>query len=301
MQVIGFIGLGKMGLNLARNLINAGYKVIGTDINQDSIKMLENYGGVGAENINSLIEYLPRDQIIWIMLPSGRTTDQMIKELSSKLNPGSIVIDGGNSNFHHTLSNYQILKDKGIKLLDCGTSGGTIGALEGANFMIGGDKNSFDKVETIFKTMSQEGGYLYTGPSGSGHYLKMVHNGIEYGMMQAIGEGFNLLEHSDFDYDYEKVCRLWNNGSVIRSWLIQLAGDAFEKNARLDDVEGVVFSSGEGKWAVQEAIDLGISLPVITASLMVRYRSTEEDNFTGKVLASLRREFGGHDVKKKIE
>lgn len=301
MQIIGFIGLGKMGLNLARNLINAGYKVIGTDINQDYIKMLENYGGVGAEDINSLIEHLPHDQIVWIMLPSGRTTDQMIKELSYKLNPGSIVIDGGNSNFHHTLSNYQILQDKGIKLLDCGTSGGTKGALEGANLMIGGDKNSFDKVEMIFKAMSQEGGYLYTGPSGSGHYLKMVHNGIEYGMMQAIGEGFNLLEHSDFDYDYEKVCRLWNNGSVIRSWLIQLAGDAFEKNARLDDVEGVVFSSGEGKWAVQESIDLGISLPVITASLMVRYRSTEEDNFTGKVLASLRREFGGHDVKKKIE
>lgn len=301
MQIIGFIGLGKMGLNLSRNLINAGYKVIGTDINQDSIKMLENYGGVGVKNLSCLIEHLPHDQIVWIMLPSGHTTDHTIKELSLKLNPGSIVIDGGNSNYRHTLSNYRILQDKGINLLDCGTSGGPKGALEGANLMVGGDKYSFDKVEMIFKAMSQEGGYLYTGPSGSGHYLKMVHNGIEYGMMQAIGEGLNILEHSDFDYDYEKVCRLWNNGSVIRSWLIQLAGDAFEKNSRLDDVEGVVFSSGEGKWAVQEAIDLGISLPVITASLMARYKSTEEDNFTGKVLASLRREFGGHDVKKKID
>jgi 6-phosphogluconate dehydrogenase len=225
--------------------------------------------------------------------------DSVLDEVTPLLSEGDIVIEAGNSHYKESLARYNKLKESSIHFMDCGTSGGMSGARNGACYMIGGDKEAWEIVEPIFKDTSVENGYLYAGEAGSGHYLKMVHNGIEYGMMQAIGEGFDVLEKSQFDYDYEKVARVWNNGSVIRSWLMELTENAFSKDAKLDEIKGVMHSSGEGKWTVEEALDLQTATPVIALSLLMRYRSLENDTFTGKVVAALRNEFGGHAVEKK--
>ncbi|WP_113920051.1 phosphogluconate dehydrogenase (NAD(+)-dependent, decarboxylating) [Alkalibaculum bacchi] len=292
------IGLGKMGLSLTKNLTRNGVYVVGYDnmaaIDQDEINQLF----IQAGSLSALIDSLPTPRVIWLMVPAGDITRSVIEELKTHLSEGDIVIDGGNSFYKNSVENYNDLAQCGISFLDCGTSGGVNGALNGGNFMIGGDKEVFDVVEPIFKKIACENGYLYTGKPGSGHYLKMVHNGIEYGMMAAIGEGFDLLEHSQYDYDNEKVAKLWNNGSVIRSWLIELIEEAFKEDPKLEKIKGIMYSSGEGKWTVEEALDLQVSIPVITTSLMMRYRSLEEDTFTGKVVASLRNGFGGHVVKK---
>ncbi len=298
MKKIGLIGLGKMGLNLAQNMLDNKFEIVGFDINPENVDSLVSFGGQGANSLEDLVDKLPEQKIIWVMVPSGKVTEETIGSLSKLLKAEDIIIDGGNSNYNDSLKNYHRLKDLSIDFLDVGTSGGISGARNGANLMIGGDKNVFDKVEWIFEGVAQKDGYLYVGEAASGHYLKMVHNGIEYGMMQAIGEGFDLLEHSPYEYDYEKVANLWNNGSVIRSWLIEIAADAFKEDPNLDEIEGVMYSSGEGKWMVEDALDRQVSIPVITTSLMMRYRSLEKDTFTGKVVASLRKGFGGHDVKK---
>ena len=234
------------------------------------------------------------------MLPAGTPTNSTIEMLSEKLSAGDILIDGGNSNYKDNLEQNKLLTEKGIKFFDVGTSGGMAGARQGGNFMIGGDdEKSWTIIEPIFKAISMEEGYLYTGKLGSGHYLKMIHNGIEYGMMQAIAEGFEILEESPFDYDYEAVAKLWNHGSVIRSWLMELAQEQFSKDPKLDQIIGHVQSSGEGKWTVEESLDLGVPAPVIALSLMMRQRSLQEDTMTGKVVAALRNGFGGHDVEQK--
>jgi 6-phosphogluconate dehydrogenase len=230
------------------------------------------------------------------MVPAGKIVDATIDSLAPLLAKGDVIIDGGNSNYKDSLRRYEMLQQKGIEFLDCGTSGGVSGALNGVCAMIGGKKEVFDECEPIFKAVSLPDGYLYCGAAGSGHFVKMIHNGIEYGMMQSIAEGFDLMNHSGYDFDYAAVAKLWNHGSVIRSWLMELAQNAFEKDAKLDKIRGVMNSSGEGKWMLETALDMGVATPVVALSLLMRYRSQEQDTFGGKIVAALRNEFGGHAV-----
>lgn len=295
---IGIIGLGKMGFNISLNLLKNKHNVFAYDLNKESISNIEKEGAKGAYTIKELVESIPGRKVIWLMIPSGQGVDDTIEEVIKYLKPNDIIIDGGNSNYKDSLRRYKILKEKEINFMDCGTSGGTSGALNGACTMVGAEDEPFKYCEQIFKDLSIENGYLHVGNPGSGHFTKMVHNGIEYGMMQSIAEGFEILSKSEFDIDYEKVAKLWNNGSVIRGWLMELAQDAFNKDKDLSGIKGVMHSSGEGKWTVETALDLQVAAPVIALSLMMRYRSLEDDTFTGKVVAALRNGFGGHAVEK---
>ncbi|MEC0241189.1 decarboxylating 6-phosphogluconate dehydrogenase [Paenibacillus dokdonensis] len=292
---VGLVGLGKMGLNLGQNLLDHNHNVVAFDLNTAAVADMKNKGAEGAASLKELVAALESPRIVWIMVPHS-VVDSVIDEVSPLLEQGDIVIEAGNSHYKESIARYNKLKEIGVCFLDVGTSGGMEGARNGACYMIGGDQAAWNIVEPIFKDTSVENGYLYAGKAGSGHFLKMVHNGVEYGMMAAIGEGFELLEKSDYDYDYEKVARVWNNGSVIRSWLMELTEQAFSKDAKLDDIKGIMQSSGEGKWTVETALDLQTATPVIALSLLMRYRSLENDTFTGKVVAALRNEFGGHAV-----
>lgn len=294
------IGLGKMGINLTENLIRNNNEVVAFDLSKDAKKDAVKLGATVADSLKDVVDNLDTPRIVWVMLPAGNPTNATVDTLSELLDQNDIVIDGGNSFYEDSLKHNEILKNKGIKFFDVGTSGGMDGANHDGNFMIGGDdKELFNYIEPIFKGIAQTDGYLYTGNAGSGHYLKMVHNGIEYGMMQAIAEGFDVLSHSQFDYDNEAVAKVWSNGSVIRGWLMELAQSAFSKDSNLEEIKGVMHSSGEGKWTLEEALKLQVPTPVIAASLMMRYRSLEDDTMTGKVVSALRNEFGGHDVDKK--
>ncbi|ALS26238.1 6-phosphogluconate dehydrogenase [Paenibacillus sp. 32O-W] len=294
---IGLIGLGKMGFNLALNMIDHKHEVTAYDIHTDAVRKLEAYGARGAASPEQLVRALETPRVIWIMVPHA-VVDSVLAEITPFLSEGDIVIEAGNSHYKESIRRYNELKEAGIHFMDVGTSGGTEGARHGACYMVGGDPEAWRVVEPVFRDTAVENGYLYAGRAGSGHYLKMVHNGIEYGMMAAIGEGFEVLEKSGFEFDYEKVARVWNHGSVIRSWLMELTERAFSKDAKLDDIKGVMHSSGEGKWTVEEAMELQTATPVIAMSLLMRYRSLEQDTFTGKVVAALRSEFGGHAVEK---
>lgn len=293
------IGLGKMGYNLTLNLVEHKHEVVAYDVSQEAVKQASKDGAIGATSIQEVVSTLEHPRVIWVMVPSGEITEGVLEELQGTLSEGDMVIDGGNSNYKISVARYQMFKEKGIHFFDVGTSGGMEGARHGACTMIGGDQEAFKHIEPIFKDISVENGYLYAGEAGAGHYLKMIHNGIEYGMMQSIAEGFDILSKSNYDYDYEKVAQVWNNGSVIRSWLMELSQNAFSKDANLDAIKGVMHSSGEGKWTIEESLDLQVAAPVITLSLLMRYRSLEDDTFTGKVVAALRNEFGGHAVEKK--
>ncbi|WP_273380495.1 phosphogluconate dehydrogenase (NAD(+)-dependent, decarboxylating) [Symbiobacterium thermophilum] len=258
---------------------------------------MKKYGAKGVSSLKELVLSLENPRILWMMVPHT-VVDSVISEITPFLSKGDIVIDGGNSHYKESIRRYNELKEIGIHFMDAGTSGGVEGARNGACYMVGGDSEAWNIVEPLFRDTAVKNGYLYTGKAGSGHFLKMVHNGIEYGMMAAIGEGFEILEKSEFDYDYEKVARVWNNGSVIRSWLMELTERAFSKDAKLEEIKGIMYSSGEGKWTVETALDLQTATPVIAMSLLMRYRSLENDTFTGKVVAALRNEFGGHAVEK---
>lgn len=254
-------------------------------------------GAEPAEAIKDLVSKLESPRVVWIMVPAGKIVDSVIDSLIPMLEQGDIVIDGGNSHYKESLVHAEKLNAYGIKFFfDVGTSGGTEGAAHGGCFMVGGDKEAFATIEPLFEGIAVDNGYLYAGRSGSGHFLKMIHNGIEYGMMQSIAEGFELLSKSEFDFSYEEVARVWSNGSVIRSWLMELTENAFSKDPNLDEIRGVMQSSGEGKWTLETALDLEASTPVIALSLLMRYRSLESDTFHGKVVAALRKEFGGHAV-----
>ena len=290
----GLIGLGKMGLHIAMNMQSSGICAYGYDIQTGPRKQAKAKGIPVVQTLQELIAVLQKPRIIWLMLPAGDITESMVHQLAELLEEGDYVIDGGNSFYRDSLRNYEFLKKKKIHFYDAGTSGGIRGALEGANFMIGGEREHFAVIEELFQRIATDQGYLYAGDAGSGHYLKMVHNGIEYGMMQAIGEGFELLQHSPYPYDNAQVARLWNHGSVIRSWLMKLAEEAFREDEKLDAVKGIMYASGEGQWTVEEAMRCNVSVPVISTALMMRYRSLYEDTFTGKVVASLRKGFGGH-------
>ncbi|ODG93951.1 MULTISPECIES: phosphogluconate dehydrogenase (NAD(+)-dependent, decarboxylating) [Bacillaceae] len=295
---VGLIGLGKMGLNLGQNLMDHNHEVVAFDLNTAAVEEMKGFGAVGTSSLEELVKNLDTPRVLWIMVPHG-VVDSVISDVKPFLSEGDIIIEAGNSHYKESIRRYDELKEHGIRFMDAGTSGGMEGARNGACYMVGGDQEAWDIVEPIFKDTSVENGFLYAGKIGSGHFLKMVHNGIEYGMMAAIGEGFEVLEKSDFDYDYEKVAKVWNNGSVIRSWLMELTENAFSKDAKLDEIRGVMHSSGEGKWTIETALDLQAATPVIAMSLLMRYRSLDNDTFTGKVVAALRNEFGGHAVEKK--
>ncbi|MED4043519.1 decarboxylating 6-phosphogluconate dehydrogenase [Priestia aryabhattai] len=295
---VGLVGLGKMGINLGQNLLDQRHDVVAFDVNSNAVEQMKGYGASGVSSLQELVQSLETPRVVWLMVPHT-VVDSVISEIFPLLAEGDIVIEAGNSHYKESIRRYNELKENKIRFMDVGTSGGMEGARNGACYMIGGDREAWEIVEPIFRDTAVENGYLYAGEAGSGHFLKMVHNGIEYGMMAAIGEGFEVLEKSQFDYDYEKVARVWNNGSVIRSWLMELTENAFSKDAKLDDIKGVMNSSGEGKWTVETALDLQTATPVIAMSLLMRYRSLEDDTFTGKVVSALRNEFGGHAVEKK--
>ncbi|WP_312066452.1 phosphogluconate dehydrogenase (NAD(+)-dependent, decarboxylating) [Leuconostoc lactis] len=283
------IGLGKMGLNLVKNAVDNGHEVVAFDLNPEFVREATEYSPAveGATDIDDMLSKLPSPKIVWVMVPAGAPTNSTIDTLIEKMDKGDIIIDGGNSNYKDNLEQNKRTTAAGIKFFDAGTSGGMNGARNGGNFMIGGDDaEAWKTIEPLFNSLAEEDGYLYTGRLGSGHYLKMVHNGIEYGMMQAIAEGFDVLEASQFDYDYEAVAKLWNHGSVIRSWLMELAEEQFAKDPKLDAIAGRMHSSGEGKWTVEESLDLEVPAPVIYLSLAMRYRSALRNGFGGHAMDS---------------
>jgi 6-phosphogluconate dehydrogenase len=294
---IALVGLGKMGYNLALNLRNHGHNVIAYDRSAElTAKIATESGITAAPSLPDLVAALAPRRAIWLMVPAGAIVDEVIEKLLPHLSAGDVLIDGGNSNFNDTLRRHKQLKTKGIDLLDCGTSGGTSGALNGACTMIGGERAAYEFCKPIFDDVSLPGGTRHVGGPGAGHFVKMVHNGIEYGMMQAIAEGFEVLEKSDYDFDFQQIAELWNVGSVVRSWLMELTANAFRKDPNLSAIRGVMHASGEGKWTLETALDLGVPTPVIALSLLMRYRSQQDDTFAGKVVAALRNEFGGHAV-----
>jgi 6-phosphogluconate dehydrogenase len=297
---VGLIGLGKMGLNLGQNLLDHQHEVVCFDLNSNAVVEMEKYGANSTSSLQELVNSLETPRILWIMVPHS-VVDLVLTELTPFLSSGDIVIEAGNSHYKESIRRYDDLNKLGVHFLDVGTSGGMEGARNGACYMVGGDQEAWSKVEPIFRDTAVENGYLFAGKAGSGHFLKMVHNGIEYGMMAAIGEGFEILEKSEFNYEYESVAKVWNNGSVIRSWLMELIEHAFSKDPTLEDIKGIMHSSGEGKWTVETAFDLQTATPVIAMSLLMRYRSLENDTFTGKVVAALRNEFGGHSVEKQLK
>lgn len=292
------IGLGKMGLNLALNLRKNGIAVAGFDVSAQARERAAMKKLTVADTIENLLTQLEEKKIIFLSTPAGEITNSLVETVSELLQPGDILIDGGNSYYRDSLENYIFAKEKGVGFLDCGTSGGMEGAENGACLMIGGDAEVFEQVEEVFAALACDQGYLYTGKAGSGHYLKMVHNGIEYGMMQAIGEGFDILRAGEYDFDYEKVAAVWNHGSVIRSWLMELTEAGFKEDPHLNDIRGVVDASGEGKWTISEALDLDIPVPVISSALFARNATKIQDSFSAKVVATMRNQFGGHAVTK---
>jgi 6-phosphogluconate dehydrogenase len=296
---IGLIGLGKMGFNLALNLKRNGHNVIGYDVNPTPLQAISIEGIAVTNSLEELISALGDSRIIWLMIPAGEYVDKALTDLKPWLNKGDLIIEGGNSNFKDSIRRAADFAERGVDYLDCGTSGGTEGALNGICAMLGGSKEAFARIETVIKDISLPNGYLYCGAAGSGHYVKMIHNGIEYGMMQAIAEGFEMLQKSEMDLDLAAIAGLWNHGSVVRSWLMELTQRALTKEPDLASIKGIMHSSGEGKWALEAALDKQIATPVMALSLIMRYRSLEDDSFAGKVVAALRNEFGGHALVKK--
>jgi 6-phosphogluconate dehydrogenase len=297
---LAMIGLGRMGGNMVERLLRGGHELVVWDRSPDAIgKSVEN-GAHGARDLADLCARLAAPRIIWMMVPAGAPVDETIAALEPHLAKGDILIDGGNSNYHDTMRRGSALAARGLEFIDCGTSGGIWGLANGYCLMVGASERAFSTCEPIFRTLAPESGYAHVGPSGAGHYVKMIHNGIEYGMLQAYAEGYEILHASKhFDIDLHQVAALWNQGSVVRSWLNELAERAFEKEADLESIRGFVADSGEGRWTVQEAIDIDVPAPVITLSLLTRLRSRQPDSFSAKVIAALRNEFGGHAVQSK--
>jgi 6-phosphogluconate dehydrogenase len=293
---IGVVGLGKMGFNLSLNLHRNFFQVVAYDINEETRAKLAHQGVFTYNSLKEMTDAQTDRKVVWLMVPSGKIVDDTIASLTGFLRKGDIIIDGGNSHYKDSVRRFDALEAQGIDFLDCGTSGGVSGALNGVCAMVGGRKEVFDYCEPVFKSIAVPDGYLYTGEAGSGHFVKMIHNGIEYGMMQAIAEGFELMHHSEYKFDNSAVAKLWNNGSVIRGWLMELMENAFSKDDSLSKIRGIMHSSGEGKWMLETALEKSIATPVVALSLLMRYRSQQDDTFSGKVVAALRNEFGGHAV-----
>ena len=297
---LGMIGLGRMGGNMARRLIKGGHRVVAYNRSPDPIKELEKEGAVGAYSLKEVVDQLKAPRVVWIMVPAGNPTDDMIDKLMGLLSTGDTIIDGGNSNFRDTMRRAETVKAKGIHFVDSGTSGGIWGLKEGYSLMIGGDEDAVARLQSIFETLApaEDKGWGRVGPSGSGHFTKMVHNGIEYGMMQAYAEGFEILKaRQDFNLDLKQISEIWRYGSVVRSWLLDLAANALAEDANLEHIKPWVEDSGEGRWTAFEAINEDVPAPVITLALMMRFISRQDDSYAFKMLAALRNQFGGHAIK----
>ena len=299
---LGMIGLGKMGGNMAERLHKAGHKVVGFDFNADAVKRLSDAGSVGTGTLEDMVKNLTQSpRAVWIMVPAGDPVDQTIAKLKPLMNKGDIFIDGGNSNYKDSIRRHDELKKEGFEFVDVGTSGGIWGITEGYSMMVGGDEDVVNSLKPIFETLAPaaDKGWGRTGPAGAGHFVKMVHNGIEYGMMQAYAEGFSIMDaKKELNLDIGQISEIWRYGSVVRSWLLDLTADALQKNPELNGIAPFVPDSGEGRWTVFEAIDLNVSAPIITESLIRRLRSREENNMTDRMLSVMRGAFGGHAVKK---
>lgn len=290
----GMVGLGKMGFNMAEHLLECGHDLVVYDLMEERVADLAAKGAVAAASLQELVGMLDAPRLIWLMVPAGDPVDHTIEQLLPLLERGDSVVDGGNSHYKDSERRASRLGQDGVNFLDAGTSGGLEGARHGACIMVGGEKAAYDTLEPLLKALCVENGYGYMGRSGSGHYAKMVHNGIEYGMMQAIGEGFNLLDASRYDFDLEEVSRVWAHGSVIRGWLMELMVQALQKDPKLACLKGSIADSGEGRWTVEAALEHEVSIPVIAASLFSRYRSRSDENLSDRAVAALRHEFGGH-------
>jgi 6-phosphogluconate dehydrogenase len=295
---IGFIGLGRMGLNMVTRLAQGGHTVVAYDRSADAVARAEAAGAKGVSTLETLIEGLSAPRAVWVMVPSGDPTESTVSALGRLLSAGDAIIDGGNTNFHDDVRRAQALAAKRLDYVDAGTSGGIWGLKEGYCLMVGGKSDVCQRLEPIFLTLAPPDGYLHVGDHGAGHYVKMIHNAIEYGLMQAYAEGFELMHESEFKIDLGAVASLWNHGSVVRSWLLELTARALAEDAELSGLKGYVDDSGEGRWTLHEAIDRGVPLPVTTAALFTRFRSREDNPFSERMLAALRNQFGGHAVKK---
>lgn len=298
---LALIGLGKMGLNMAQRLLAGGHEVIVYDLNTEAVRQAETAGARGAQTLETLVAALEAPRILWLMVPAGEPTEKLINELAPRLEPGDILIDGGNSNYRDSMRRAALLKAMQISFLDVGVSGGVWGRTEGYSLMIGGDPQATESLRPLFETLAPaaDQGWGHVGRSGAGHFTKMIHNGIEYGLMQAYAEGFELLQgHDEFDLDLHQIAEIWRYGSVVRSWLLDLAAAALAEDPELSDIRGWVADSGEGRWTVHEAIEMGIPAPVITLALQMRFASRQDESYAAKLLAALRNQFGGHAVKK---
>ena len=294
---LGMIGLGRMGANMSLRLLRGGHEVVVYDRDPKAADPLKTEGAIPATSLEDVVGKLAAPRHVWIMIPSGQPVTDTIGALAPLLEKGDAIIEGGNSNYHDTVARAESLKASGIHLLDSGTSGGVWGLDNGYCLMIGGEKEIFDRARPIFETLAPPEGYAYMGPAGAGHYVKMVHNGIEYALLQSYAEGFELLDASTYDLDLHAISELWGHGSVIRSWLLELAERALANDPGLSSIRGYVEDSGEGRWTIQEAIDRDVPATIMAHSLFVRFRSRQDDSFGAKLIAALRQEFGGHRVK----
>ena len=296
---IGFVGLGRMGGSMVKRLLSKRHEIVAFAPHEESRKEVENFGASGVGSLPEVTRQLVPPRVVWIMVPAGEVTEETITTLMLHLDKGDILIDGGNSFYKDSMRRAELLKTKGISFLDVGTSGGIWGLEKGYCLMIGGEKEVFLYAEPLFQALNQETGYAYVGPQGAGHFVKMIHNGIEYAMLQAYGEGFEIMHaKKEFSLDLQKISNLWNHGSVVRSWLLELAENAFKKEPQLTSIKGYVEDSGEGRWTVYEAIEKDVPAFGITLSLFERFHSRQKESFSAKVIAALRNEFGGHPVKK---
>lgn len=295
---IGMIGLGKMGMNMVFRLLEGGHRVVVFNRTLSKEEIAIDKGATGSNSIEELVSKLSHPRVIWLMVPSGEATDEMLNDVLKYTQKGDIIIDGGNSYYKDSIRRTNLCGEKGIKFLDCGTSGGIWGLKEGYCVMVGGEDDAFGQCEPIFKTLAPKDGYLHTGKNGSGHFVKMVHNAIEYGMMEAYAEGFEIMKTSDFNINLEKVAFLWDHSSVIRSWLLELVHNALKDDPELNNLKPIVDDSGEGRWTLQEAIDKAVPAPVIADSVFMRFRSRQENSFAARMLAALRHQFGGHPIHK---
>jgi len=295
---LAIVGLGRMGGNMARRLHQAGIRVVAYNRSRDKTEEIMGEGLAGGFTPADVVAMLTPPRVVWLMVPAGEATENTMEEFAALLSAGDTIVDGGNANFKDSKRRHALLKERGIRFVDAGISGGIWGLVNGYGTMVGGDDDAVKPLTPIFEALAPDGGYVHCGPPGSGHYVKMVHNGIEYGLMQAYAEGFEILHASEYPLDLADVAKAWMHGTVIRSWLLELLGLAFEQHGEgLGDIRGWVADSGEGRWAVQEAIDLDVPAHVITMSLMTRFRSRQEESYSARVLAALRQQFGGHAVK----